>query len=189
MNATLQSKQLMGPDVTPQDCSYPQFLSAIAELILTPAKLKDAIALHQEYQAANQTNCSTAAQRRNSLRAMLQWAEAQGWARDSFTGAISWTRWKRITPMQLAQCRKSTRRADDEWWLRGRPSTLVWDHPEFFAADRVPAGIIVHVYADSHEDCAAFAARSGLRYLPLPWSWYYPAGCLAGVYLPGAADG
>lgn len=33
-----------------------------------------------------------------------------------------------------------------------------------------------------HAEYTAFATAHDLHFEPLPWSWYYPGGCLAGVY-------
>jgi hypothetical protein len=47
----------------------------------------------------------------------------------------------------------------------------------------------VHVYDEAPLlACQEFAASHRLTFMPLPWSWYYPHGTSAGLYLRPLAD-
>ena len=161
-------------------------LHEIAALILTPERREAAAELHAAWQATGRERPSTPADRRKYMRALEEWGRAEDWAKSNFAAALDWARSSKLfSPMQLADCRAVPRRADDNWWRGGehRPSLLGWDHAEFYRIKRTPAAIIVHVYAANYSDCEAFAALYGLHFEPLPWSWYYPRGARAGVYL------
>jgi hypothetical protein len=71
----------------------------------------------------------------------------------------------------------------------GARALLSWDHVEYFRRRRAPAAILVHVYDEAPLlACQEFAAAHRLTFMPLPWSWYYPHGTSAGLYLRPLAD-
>ncbi len=117
----------------------------------------------------------------------------QGEARErvssEFGAACGWHRGRPFSPMQLARGGSIGNREDREWMRRGARSTLAWDHAEYFRRRRAPAGIIVHVYGEPPcADCHDLARTHGLEFKMLPWSWYYPTGTTAGLYLGRLAD-
>lgn len=61
--------------------------------------------------------------------------------------------------------------------VRGRGAANLWhpeiDHPDYFEADGVPAGIVTHSYSD-WPALLAFAGRHNLKAERLPFSWYSP---------------
>ncbi len=84
---------------------------------------------------------------------------------------------------------KGPRREDRDWLCRGARALLSWDHVEYFRRRRAPAAILVHVYDEAPLlACQEFAAAHRLTFMPLPWSWYYPHGTSAGLYLRPLAD-
>jgi hypothetical protein len=61
--------------------------------------------------------------------------------------------------------------------VRGRDAGNLWhpeiDHPDYFEADGVPAGIVTHSYCDWNA-IAIFAAGHDLQTKRVPFSWYSP---------------
>jgi hypothetical protein len=117
--------------------------------------------------------------------------EARAEAIAEFAASRGWKQGKRqFTLPMLASGRPGRSTTDDYCWSPdlNLKTTLAWDHPNFFRETHRPyrpAGVVVHVYARAPDQCQyanELAAIYGLNFEALPWSWYYPGGCLAGVY-------
>jgi hypothetical protein len=67
-------------------------------------------------------------------------------------------------------------------WTMDHP---VVDHAEVYLSHRRTVAVLTHSYA-TREQIEGYAAEHGLAVEYLPWSWYYPGGCIAAVLTPGA---
>jgi hypothetical protein len=98
----------------------------------------------------------------------------------------------RMAAASLVSLRTAARRAFAEprgWtvsptkWAMDYPEV---DHAEVYNSHRRAVAVVTHSYA-TREQIAGYAAEHGLTVEFLPWSWYYPDGCIAAVLTPGAA--
>ena len=113
---------------------------------------------------------------------------------DAFATTRQWQVGKEFSLLQLVDGRQAARFKDYEWWGVQfiKISRLAFDHADYFRESRAPyrpAGVVVHLYtfiADpAHQHAKKLAAQYGLKFQVLPWSWYFPNGCMAGMYTRG----
>jgi hypothetical protein len=79
-------------------------------------------------------------------------------------------------------------RAEDEYSTYYGDARIL-DHTEYYRDPHRPyrpAAIVAHLYGSSVGDveagCKSAAAHYNLRFVVLPWSWYYPERCTAVAY-------
>ena len=147
--------------------------------------------LHWAVHAASYGCASNSEDLRAERIAWRDLAEAQRRVKAGFAAERGWQPGKHFSLPRLASGMAGRSRGDMEW-RAGQDvalDTLAWDHPDFFrerCRPYRPAAAVVHVYClrpdPAHTHADALAALHGLVFEPLPWSWYYPGGCLAGLY-------
>lgn len=157
------------------------------------------IHLHREWQRTGHDYSSLDPQIKRAARlADRAFHEARDEAITEFAASRGWKRAQhRFTLPMLAAGRPGRNTTNDYCWSpqldMERNTTLAWDHPFFFRDPHRPyrpAGVVVHLYSckpdPENKYAAQLAAIYGLNFEPLPWSWYYPGECLAGVYTRNA---
>lgn len=113
-----------------------------------------------------------------------RWHATQDKARAELAAARGWIIGKDFSWQQLKDGRRARSRRSDYCYEAPSGDGRAFDHPDYFRLPGgVPAAIAVHVYAKDFELCRALAAENALGFEPLPASWYYPGGCIAGLYV------
>jgi hypothetical protein len=155
--------------------------------------------LHAEWQSsARDRSSGDFAKRQHARLAERDFVDARRQAIIEFAAQRGWKPARHpFTLPQLAAGRPGRGALNEYSWSPGSVmeggSNLAWDHPDFFRdASRPyrPAGVVVHLYSlhpdPSHAHADQLAAIYGLRFEALASSWYYPGGCLAGLYTRAA---
>jgi hypothetical protein len=161
-------------------------ISSAISAVLSPERLAAVVPLHAAWQHIKKTGDARIDHRQSRIRAQ-RWDEVSEAISAEFGAACGWRRGRQFSPMQLARGGSKRDRWDDAWLCRGERSALAWNHVEFFRCQRIPTAVLVHVYAPDTTAAREFGAAHCLTFKALPWSWYYPQGTRAGLYLRRAS--
>jgi len=120
----------------------------------------------------------------DSRRARDHLAELQRLERDKFARARGWRVSSRnIYTAQLLAGTLSRGGYRDDCAIEHRESFVGWrdDSPRTPQACRYPKAILSHTH-DTWESCVHSAEKCGLSVERLPYSWYWPGGCIAALF-------
>jgi hypothetical protein len=114
-----------------------------------------------------------------------QLEELQGHIVGAFAAERGWHRARRVFTFAQLSAGRPARAFPNDYAERTAGASSVLDHPDFFRQQTAPCrpvALVTHLYGHRYDACFAFADQHGLSFTPLPWSWYYPGGCIAGVF-------
>lgn len=134
--------------------------------------------LHDALQAANRARFDGKMSWPEYHAVCAKWNAAEKKVKQAFAASRGWKRSR--SQFTLEHLRDGKRRCRG-----GLPGDCGIDHPNWFSwanSGGRPAALVVHVYG-GYDACYALAGYYGLVFEPLPASWYYPGGSLAGMYL------